>query len=124
MNDGDLKSVDDAIAALRKQPSINTLKLRAGTKVLVETTQHIYALRFVDPIDQQIVEVQSTDNRIQGTKIGQFVRSSYDRDGKVSIEGWISKSMRMQILFQNGTLLCTPTLSARLEGEGWSYNVF
>lgn len=89
------------------------------------TTEQIYELRLLDREDL-LVLVKSTDPRLSGI-VGRLILSEYGperSEKRVWRPGWIGFNMRMKLQFKNHLLRCSPTVSLRIEGDGWFYEVF
>lgn len=102
---------------------MDVTRLPAGTKIIVETTQGVYEL-VIDNPQISLVSIRGTDPRLKEPITGQLVASHYDHEGRVSLPNWIGKNLRMHIKFLNCEHTCSVSLSARVEGDGWHYDVF
>ena len=119
-----VKTPEQLIRELAAEPGVDIPKLPIGTKIIVETTQAVYELIVLNP-PHNVVKVSSTDPRIKGDGvIGQLNQSLYDLAGKVSLPHRIAKNLRMQFTFANALYLCSAAISARVEGDGWHFEVF
>jgi hypothetical protein len=110
-------------AELEKLPHINLTKMQVGTKVVVETTQGVYELVVENP-RHAVVSITGSDPRLHRPLYCQVKRSIYDSRGQITLEYRIAKSLRMELKFLHGPFICSPTLSARVQGRGWYYDVF
>ncbi len=107
----------------RGKPGINVAALKVGAEFIVETTVAVYEFTVINP-EIGLVEVNSGDGRFLMGSVARLVQSVYDVEGKVAVPLWIGKDLRMQLTFKNGILPCAPTVSARILGDGWHYDVF
>jgi len=117
------KSIDETVRELRSRPGIDVTKLSVNQRVLVETTQAVYEMKVI-AARLALVEITSTDPRLRKPVIGQLWASHYDVAGRVSLPGWIGRSLRMQLRFNNCTFPCSVTLSASVHGDRFHYDVF
>jgi hypothetical protein len=123
MSKPNTKTVSQLEAELRAAPGIDITKLPLNSKLIVETTAAVYEFSILNPT-QGLVSVTSVDSRFAKGSVCRIERSTYDLEGKVSVPYWVGKHLRMQLTFKNGILPCAIAVSARIEGDGWHYNVF
>lgn len=94
-----------------------------GNRILVEaTTGAIWEIQPADRI-RQLVRITGTDIRFHRPKVGAWAGSVEPVSGKVD-ENNIQKGWPFVIQFADGKLISGPIKSARVEGEGWGYDVF
>jgi hypothetical protein len=110
----------DVLKSLREKPGIKVSALAPGTSVLLETLSGVYTLR-IHQQGSNLVEVTGTDPSLRVTCVGQFI---YSMHGSERIHDWIGKSLRPCIRFKNHVFHLQPAVSARVEGQGWHYDVF
>jgi hypothetical protein len=118
-----LKTPQQVLAELKRQPGIDIAKQPAGTTILVETTQGIYELVVKKP-EISLVEVTSTDPRLHKGTLAQLNFSTYDIQGRIALPHWIGKSLRMQLSFKNTLYPCSAAISAAIVGDGFHFEVF
>jgi hypothetical protein len=118
MNHNDKRTAE----ALRAKPGIQVSRLEIGTTITLETLDCIYTLK-KHPYGNSLVEVQGTDARFLKPCVGQFMHSQYGKS-PAEFTDWIGKSMRPCIRFKGGPIILQPVVSARVEGDGWHYDVF
>lgn len=118
-----IKTIEQVKAEIRSKPGVSVARQKVDYSILVETTQNIYELKVHTPANG-LVYLSGGDPRFHEPALGQFLGSIYDTEGKLFLEDWIAKSLRMQIRFKNGVFVCPPALSCRVQGAGWSYEVF
>ncbi len=94
--------------------------------LIVGTTRETYHIRVVTP-EQALVEVRGSDPRLTSGVVGRLERSIYG-DAKshrrAFRQRWIGFNTRMQIQFANCLKTFDPTISLRIEGRGWYYDLF
>jgi hypothetical protein len=102
---------------------IDVTRLKAGTRILVQTeTENIWALKVIDP-KFALVEVYGTDPRfkdqppVKGILLQSFLPG---RDGQNLAHAFV-KNWLFQIKFANIILVGGPLKSALVEGDNWSY---
>jgi hypothetical protein len=105
---------------LRAEPGIDVRRLKTGTRILVETGQHVYEIKVV-PSGAGLVEISSTDPVLHRPTVGQFVGSV---SRSCEVEGWIGKHLFMVLRFRNGVYRSSPVLTAEVSGDDWHYAVF
>jgi len=118
-----LPTPEEALAALKKQPGIDITKQQAGHRILVETDNSLFDIEVLNPA-AKLIKVYGTTPALRGTVIGQYVKGVYVLDGKVSIDNWIGRTMRMLLHFRNGDFLSGPVITATVSGPGWKYDIF
>jgi hypothetical protein len=106
---------------LRAEPGIDVRRLKTGTRILVETGQHVYEMKVVLS-GAGLVEISSTDPVLRRPTVGQLVGSLGPSGGEV--EGWIGKDLFMVLRFRNGVYRSSPVLTAEVSGDDWHYAVF
>ncbi len=106
---------------LRMEPGIDVRRLKVGTYVFVETTQHVYEMKVVLPC-AGLLEVTSSDPPLHAPTVGQFLGSRCP--SACDMDGWIGKGLLMLIRFRNGHYTSAPVVSAEVEGAAWHYAVF
>lgn len=115
-----------AITSSSEAPSTPTLvlgTLAKGTRLVVGTSRGECRLVVLCP-KENLVMVWGNDPRLTGI-IARLDRSVYGGGKKRAYRrGCLSYNMQMELKFKNHTLLCPPTTSLRVEGDGWFYDVF
>jgi hypothetical protein len=106
---------------LRAQPGIDVRRLKAGTRLLIETAQHVYEMVVIVP-HATLLEISSTDPVLRRPTVGQFLAGHYP--ASTDVEGWIGRGLSMVIRFRNGCYRSGPVLSAQVKGDTWHYTVF
>lgn len=118
-----LPTREEALAALKVQPGIDITKQKEGTKIIVETNNHLFEIKVLSP-KEGLIEVSSTSPELKRPTIGQYMRGVYVLDSAVTIDRWIGRTMQMYLRFRNGFFLSGPVVSATISGEGWKYEIF
>lgn len=108
-------------------PHVDLSRQKAGTRVLIETTIGVWALKLTDPANL-LVEVMSTDPRFSHRAtpcVGQFIESSPPADSKGPCfeKGKIIKGWMFSIRFADVILIAEPIQSIKVEGDDWSYEI-
>ena len=107
------------------QRGVNVSLMTTGTILTVQTTLATYHLRVTDPA-KGLVEVNGADHRMNGILaclVCSFYGPHHSRR-RIQRPNWVGYNMRMQLRFKNFLLVCDPTVSLRVEGDGWHYDVF
>jgi hypothetical protein len=107
-------------------PHVDLARQRAGTRILLETTVGVWALKLTDPVNL-LVEVMSTDPRFSHSArpcVGQFIESSDPKAfGPCFESGKIVKGWMFSIRFADVVLIAEPVQSLKIEGDDWSYEI-
>jgi len=110
-------------------PHVDLSRQKAGTRVLLETTVGVWALKLTDPVNV-LVEVISTDPRFSHSAkpcVGQFVESSPPVGPHLKAprfeKGKLVKGWMFSIRFADVILIAEPVQSIKVEGDDWSYEI-
>ena len=107
-------------------PHVDLSRQKAGTRVLLETTIGVWALKLNDPINL-LVEVMSTDPRFSHSPrpcVGQLVESSDPNSSPPTFaKGKIVKGWMFSIRFADVILIAEPVQSINVEGDNWNYEI-
>jgi hypothetical protein len=118
-----LPTPEEALKALKAQPGIDLTRQRKGTKIMVETDNHLFEITVLNPASG-LVEVSSTLPLLRESTVGQYLRGVYALDANVGLDAWIGRTLQMFIRFRNGNLMSAPVIAASVIGPGWTYDVF
>jgi hypothetical protein len=103
--------------------TVSLASLKRGTRLIVGTSRGECQIVVLCP-EENLVMVWGYDPRLTGI-IARIDRSVYGGGKRRAFRrGCISFNMQMELRFKNHTLLCPPTVSLRVEGDGWFYDVF
>ena len=92
--------------------------LPRGTRLVVGTSRGECRLVVLCP-DKNLVMVWGYDPRLTGI-VARLERSVYANSSHLGL----SYNTQMELKFKNHVLLCPPTVSLRVEGAGWFYDIF
>jgi hypothetical protein len=106
---------------LRTEPGIDVRRLRAGTRLFIETENHVYEMKVV-LASAGLLEITSSDPVLHLPTVGQYLSGQFPPDCEV--DGWIGKGLFMFIRFRNGCYASAPVRSAEVLGDTWHYTVF
>jgi len=118
-----LPTPEEALKALKAQPGIDLARQNKGTKIMVETDNHLFEITVLNPASG-LVEVSSTLPLLRQSTVGQYLRGVYVLDANVGLDAWIGRTLQMFIRFRNGTFMSGPVVAASVVGLGWTYDVF
>lgn len=118
-----LPTPEEALKALKAQPGIDLTRQRKGTKIMVETDNHLFEITVLNPASG-LVEVSSTLPLLRQSTVGQYLRGVYVLDANVGLDAWIGRTLQMFIRFRNGNFMSGPVVAASVVGLGWTYDVF
>lgn len=105
-------------------PHLQLNKLKARTEILIETATHVFNLTVVST-DPLIVEVESTDPLFnQRTAPRGYFLGARRPNTNDFVEGALVKGWNFEVKFRDITMVGTDVVSAKLYGDGWSYDVF
>lgn len=106
-------------------PHIDITRQKVGTSILVETAQAVWSFKIVDP-ENAIVEVYGTDQNFKNRPPvkGRFVRSFALNGNEGEMPHAIVKGWQFEVQFADAMLIVSEVVSARVEGDDWSYEVF
>lgn len=108
-------------------PHIDISKLRPGTRLLVETVTNVWSFTVTVPENLR-VEVSGTDERFKNLEkpvLGMLVLCEEPIAVNArQLPGCIAKGWTFLIDFANCRLIGNQVVSARVEGDGWSYEAF
>lgn len=103
---------------------INLSRLKAGTRVLLETTEGVWCFRIVDPA-LCLIEVEGTDHRFQHqAKLGRFLKSMEPTKDGSEANGELVECWVFSVQFADVVFISEPVLTASIEGDDWKYDVF
>lgn len=106
---------------------IDITRLQVDTRIIVETPNCIWDFTVVDP-ENALVKVYGTDPSVKDNKpvCGRLLQT-YDPaegvspDERSSLKHSLAKAWIFQVQFSNLVLIGGPIESARVEGDGWSF---
>jgi hypothetical protein len=106
-------------------PHIDVTRLKAGTRILAETPNCVWAFKVVEP-ESALVEVYGTDPQFKDSAPvkGRLLQAYDPTEGGPNLKHSLVKGWYFQVQFANVVLVGRECLSARVEGEGWSYEAF
>ena len=112
--------LDSAIAQVKKTSHINIRLLKPGMKIVARTENSLYDMTVIDP--------QNLVVRVRIPRYGEEVRDVWmcgaTWGGSMIWEGRIGYDMHMELLVPGKSRLITsPVVAARIEGEGWLYEM-
>lgn len=111
--------------------NIQVGKLKQGSKILLETKECVFDIEVVDPANGGIVIsggrrfVKPTNAKL----IGVFGRENNEKNDALIHPNEIEKNVGVEIIYQDkdnisSDFVTSPILSAKISGEGWSYEVW
>ena len=106
---------------LRNEPGIDVRRLPPGTRLFVETENHVYEMKAV-LASAGLLEITSSDPALHLPTVGQYLGGQFPPD--CTVEGWIGQGLLMSIRFRNGRYTSAPVRSAEVMGDTWHYTVF
>lgn len=114
--------------SLKKNGGVDLTKLKAGTKILVETTAGVYEIEVIEPLTGNVsVKATMSPFAAQKPTFTTLERSIWDDKGLITLPFWIGKSMRMVFRDDDGKLFATHSvMSARVESRDgdWTWEVW
>ena len=106
---------------LRSEPGVDVRRLPAGTRLFVETMNHVYEMKVV-PASAGLLEITSSDPALHLPTVGQYLSGRFPPD--CAVDDWIGKGLLMSLRFRNGFHTSAPVTSAEVLGDTWHYTVF
>jgi hypothetical protein len=112
--------INGLVAKARHLPYIDITRLKPGDKVAAWTLNNLYEMTIVDP-QQKVVRVllpkygsEPLDVWLNGSTFG----------GSMLWCGRIGHQMNLEIIIPgHGAIVTTPIQNARIEGNGWQYEM-
>ena len=100
---------------LRSEPGIDVRRLPPGTRLFIETENHVYEMKVV-LASAGLLEITSSDPALHLPTVGQYLGGQFPPD--CTVEGWIGKGLLMSIRFRNGSTR-QPRHVREVEGATW-----
>lgn len=102
------------IERLQKQPGVIVSRLPIGAVVRIETIQSVFEMTYRGR-ENRIIDLMASDPRLHEMRKARFLGSSLDLDGRIFVDDWIGRSLRLRFEFKDTVYVSMPALSCRVE---------